>query len=133
VAQDRRDVKVTDIANGSAYISQALSGKSAAFVANLSLQPVATQGNTLFLPTAAYNPEHASDATLLRLYNQDVAATGAEKESLDRQIESYLVHQAWFVPVVAQALPFYASKKITGTSVSAQAPYVCLYDVQPAR
>jgi peptide/nickel transport system substrate-binding protein len=126
------DVTVSDVA-GSTYIPQSLSGKSAAFIGNLVPQPIATEGSSQFLPAAQNNPERFADPTLLALYNSDVAETGAAKESLDRQIEAYLVHQAWFVPVVAQAVPFYAAKKITVAAISAQAGYVSLYDVQQAR
>jgi peptide/nickel transport system substrate-binding protein len=126
------NVEIADVA-GSAYVTQILDGKTAAYVANLSPQPIATEGNTLFLPAAQDNPEHFVDPTLEGLYNTDLASTGAAKVALDQQIESYLVHQAWYVPVVAQGVPFYATRKITGTAVSAQASYVSLYDVQQAR
>jgi peptide/nickel transport system substrate-binding protein len=52
--------------------------------------------------------------------------------ALDRQIEAYLVHQAWFVPVVTTGLPFYATQAVTGTSTSAAAPLLELYEVRSA-
>jgi peptide/nickel transport system substrate-binding protein len=47
-------------------------------------------------------------------------------------VEAYLVRQAWFVPVLTNGLPFYATKTITGTRVSPRAPLVSLYEVEPA-
>jgi peptide/nickel transport system substrate-binding protein len=42
-----------------------------------------------------------------------------------------MVRQAWFVPVLTQGLPFYATSNITGTSVSALAPLAELYQIKP--
>jgi peptide/nickel transport system substrate-binding protein len=125
-------VKITDIADGNAYVAQALGGKTPAFTNNFAVVPIATEGTSLFLATAAYNPFHYEDAKLQNLYNQDVVSSGSAKAALDKEIVAYLVHQAWFVPVVAQGLPFYATKKITGTEVSQKAQFISLYGVQPA-
>jgi peptide/nickel transport system substrate-binding protein len=113
-------------------VAQALGGKTPAFTNNFAVVPIATEGTSLFLATAAYNPFHYEDAKLQNLYNQDVVASGSAKAALDKEIVAYLVHQAWFVPVVAQGLPFYATKKITGTEVSQKAQFISLYGVQPA-
>jgi peptide/nickel transport system substrate-binding protein len=72
------------------------------------------------------------DADLQKLYDAAAKASGTAKEAADRQVEAWLVHQAWFVPVVTTGLPFYATKAVTGTSVSAKAPLASIYEVQPA-
>jgi len=66
------------------------------------------------------------------LYDQAAKASGAAKDRADQQVEAWLVHQAWFVPVVSTGLPYYATKKITGTTVSPKAPLASIYEVQPA-
>jgi ABC-type transport system substrate-binding protein len=84
------------------------------------------------LPTALFNPFHTKNAQLQSLYDQAAKATDAAKERADQQVEAWLVHQAWFVPVVATGLPYYATKKITGMAVSPKAPLASIYEVQPA-
>jgi peptide/nickel transport system substrate-binding protein len=123
-------VKIQDIPNPSAYQAAVAGARSPAFTNNFAPQPVATQGPNVFLPNAPFNPFHYEDTTLQSLYDQDVAATGSAKTALDQQIAAYLVQQAWFVPVAAEGLPFYSTKNITGTTVSATSPYVSLYEVR---
>ncbi|WP_432840444.1 ABC transporter substrate-binding protein [Dactylosporangium sp. CA-092794] len=125
-------VKINEIANGNAYVQQALSGKFPAFTNNVNVRPIATLGTSLFLPNAAYNPYHYADPTLQGLYGQDVLASGTAKADLDKQIVRHLVEQAWFVPVVAQELPTYVSPKVTGADVRPPTSFVSLYELQPA-
>ncbi|MHB8244711.1 MAG: ABC transporter substrate-binding protein [Acidimicrobiales bacterium] len=125
-------VKVTDDANMTQYETAGLSGAFPAFMTVYGQQPIAAEGPGLFLPAALFNPFHTANSTLQSLYNQDVAASGNARAMLDKQIESFLVHQAWFVPVLTEGLPYYATKNITGTNVSPKAPSVELYQVQPA-
>jgi peptide/nickel transport system substrate-binding protein len=125
-------VNIHEIANGNAYVGQALSGKFPAFTNNNNIKPLATLGTSLFLPQAAFNPFHYSDPTLQDLYNQDVLASGAAKAELDKKIMRYLVEQAWFVPVVDQGLPFYVSPKVAGADVKPPMAFVSLYELQPA-
>ena len=80
-----------------------------------------------------FNPFHSADPKLQSLYDQASRATGSASVTADQQVEAYLVHQAWFVPILTNGLPFYATKTVTGTGVSPKAPLVSLYEVQPAR
>jgi peptide/nickel transport system substrate-binding protein len=125
-------VKVDDIANGNAYVTEALSGKFPAFTNNTTITPLATLGTSLFLPNAAYNPFHYATPALTSLYDQDVVASGAAKAAADKKIVDYLVQQAWFVPIVAQGLPVYVSPTVTGAAVTPPTSYPVLYDLQPA-
>jgi peptide/nickel transport system substrate-binding protein len=95
-------------------------------------QPIWTEGPSLFLPSALYNPFHSANAQLQQLYDKAAAASVAAKAEADRQVEAWLVHQAWFVPVVTTGLPYYASKRVTGTAVSPKAPLAPIYSIQPA-
>jgi peptide/nickel transport system substrate-binding protein len=126
------NLQLTDYANSNTFYSAAFAPKFPAFMTVYGQQPIWIEGPGLFLPSALFNPFHTASATLQSLYNQESAATGAQQASLDQQVESYLVNQAWFVPVLTQGLPFYATTSITGTQVSAQAPLAELYGIQPS-
>jgi peptide/nickel transport system substrate-binding protein len=124
-------VKIIDDANPDAYEQAFLSGTVPSFIATYGQQPIAVEGPGLFLPSAPFNPYHTASAALQSLYAQDITASGTAATALDQKVESYLVNNAWFVPVVASGLPWYATANITGTSVTASAPLVELYQVEP--
>jgi peptide/nickel transport system substrate-binding protein len=90
------------------------------------------EGPSLFLPPASFNPFHTASPALAAMFAQEARSSGTAQGALDRQIEAYLVHQAWFVPVVTTGLPFYANKAVTGIATSAAAPLLELYEVRPA-
>jgi peptide/nickel transport system substrate-binding protein len=126
-------LQITDDANTSAYDSAAFSSKMASFMTvNGTFVPMALEGPSLFLSTALYNPFHVSDPSLTNLYDQEVSASGSAQQAADQQIEDYLVHQAWFVPVTTFDLLYYARSTVTGTTTSAKAPLLDLYDIEPA-
>jgi peptide/nickel transport system substrate-binding protein len=125
-------VALTDRANANQYFSEAFAPKYPALMTIFGQQPIWTEGPSLFLPSALFNPFHSTDTQLQSLYDQAAKLTGDAKDKADRDVEAWLVHQAWFVPVVATGLPYYATKKVTGTSVSAKAPLASIYEVQPA-
>lgn len=125
-------LKVTDHANANQYFSAAFAPKFPAFMTAFGHQPIWTEGPSLFLPTAMFNPFHTKDAKLQALYDDAAKARGDEKKRRDRVVKAYLVEQAWFVPVVATGLPYYAGRDVTGTSVSPKAPLASLYEVRPA-
>jgi peptide/nickel transport system substrate-binding protein len=125
-------LQITDRANANQYFSEAFASKYPAFMTIFGQLPIWTEGPSLFLPSALFNPFHSADPKLQSLYDQAAKATGDGKDKADQEVEAYLVHQAWFVPVVATGLPFYTSKKVTGASVSPKAPLASIYEVQPA-
>jgi len=125
-------LQITDYANSNQYFSEAFAPKFPAFMTIFGQQPIWTEGPSLFLPSALFNPFHTADPKLQSLYDQAAKAPEADKQKLDQQVEAYLVHQAWFVPVVTTGLPFYARKNVTGTGVSPKAPLASLYEVQAA-
>jgi peptide/nickel transport system substrate-binding protein len=125
-------VKIIDDANPDAYEQAFASGTVPSFIATYGQQPISIEGPGLFLPSALFNPYHTASAALQSLYDQDITASGSAATVLDQKIESYLVNNAWFVPVVASGLPWYATTNITGTSVTTTAPLVELYQVEPA-
>jgi peptide/nickel transport system substrate-binding protein len=125
-------VKIINDANPDAYEQAFASGTVPSFIATYGQQPISIEGPGLFLPSALFNPYHTASAALQSLYDQDITASGSAATVLDQKVESYLVNNAWFVPVVASGLPWYATTNITGTSVTTTAPLVELYQVEPA-
>ena len=125
-------VQVTDDANSNQFYAAAFGGKFPAFMTVFGQIPTWIEGPSLFLPPASYNPFHTASAQLATLYQQEARSDGTQQTSLDQQIEDYLVNQAWFVPIVTIGLPYYATSGVTGTSTSAKAPLLELYEVRPA-
>jgi peptide/nickel transport system substrate-binding protein len=125
-------VQLTDRANANQYFSEAFAPKYPAFMTIFGQQPIWTEGPSLFLSSALFNPFHSADPQLQSLYDQAAKLTGDAKDKADRDVKAWLVHQAWFVPVVATGLPYYATRKVTGTAVSPRAPLASIYEVQPA-
>jgi peptide/nickel transport system substrate-binding protein len=125
-------VQLTDRANANEYFSEAFAPKYPAFMTIFGQQPIWTEGPSLFLPSALFNPFHSTDPQLQSLYDQAAKLAGDAKDKADRDVEAWLVHQAWFVPVVATGLPYYGTKKVTGMAVSPKAPLASIYEVQPA-
>jgi peptide/nickel transport system substrate-binding protein len=126
-------VNIVDDANPSAYVQAFSSGTVPSFIATYGQQPIPIEGPGLFLPSAEFNPFHTASADLQSLYDQDITASGTAATALDQKVESYLVNNAWYVPVVASGLPWYATTSVTGTKVTTSAPLVELYQVEPAR
>lgn len=125
------NLQVTDYANSNQYFSAAFGGSFPAFMTAFGQLPIWMEGPSLFLPPASFNPFHTASPGLAALYAQEARSSGTAQGALDRQIEAYLVHQAWFVPVVTTGLPFYATKAVTGIDTSAAAPLLELYEVRP--
>lgn len=127
------NLRITDHANSNQYFSAAFGAKYPTFMTTFGHQPIWTEGPALFLPDALFNPFHSKDPELQKLYDAAAKATGAAKRQADREVKAYLVRQAWFVPIVASGLPFYASKKVTGSTVSPKSPLASLYEIQLAK
>jgi peptide/nickel transport system substrate-binding protein len=126
-------LQITDRSNSNQYFTEAFGKKYPAFMTIFGQQPIWTEGPSLFLPSALFNPFHTANAQLQATYDQAAKASGSAKVAADRAVEAWLMHQAWFVPVVATGLPYYATKAVTGTSVSPRAPLASIYEVQPAQ
>jgi peptide/nickel transport system substrate-binding protein len=125
-------LQITDRANANQYFSEAFAPKYPTFMTIFGQQPIWTEGPSLFLPSALFNPFHTADAKLQALYDEAAKAIGEAKDKADQAVEAYLVQQAWFVPVVTTGLPYYTTTKVTGATVSAKAPLASIYEVRPA-
>jgi peptide/nickel transport system substrate-binding protein len=125
-------VQLTDYANSNQYYAAAFGAKFPAFMTIFGQIPTWVEGPSLFLPSASYNPFHTASAQLAGLYSDEARSSGSQQAKLDQQIETYLVHQAWFVPVATLGLPYYATSAVTDTATSARAPLLELDEVRPA-
>jgi peptide/nickel transport system substrate-binding protein len=125
-------LQVTDDANSGQFYAAAFGAKFPAFMTVFGQIPTWIEGPSLFLAPASYNPFRTASASLASLYQQEARSSGAQQALLDQQVEEYLVNQAWFVPVVTIGLPYYATNAVTGTTTSAKAPLLELYEVRPA-
>ena len=126
------DLHITDQANANQFTSDAFGGKFPAFMTAFGQLPIWMEGPSLFLPTAAFNPFHYADPTLQSLYDESSKASGDAKAALDRQVVGHVTNQAWFVPVVATSLPYYARKTVSNVQTSAKEPLLSLAEITPA-
>ncbi len=123
---------VTDYPNANQYYSSTFGAKFPAFMTVFGQIPVWVEGPSLFFPAASFNPFHTASPALARMYAAESRSSGAQQARLDQLIQSYLVNQAWFVPVTSIGLPYYASSGVTGTATTPKAPLLDLYEVRPA-
>jgi len=126
------NLEITDYANANQYVSDAFGGKFPSFMTAFGQIPIWMAGPSLFLPTAAFNPFHVADPTLQGLYDQAASAAAADQAGADQKVIGYVTQQAWFVPVVATSLPYYARNTVTGVRTTAKAPLLELYEIAPA-
>lgn len=85
-------------------------------------------------PQGPWNPFHTTDPKLDALYQQYFAAGEQDRAALEKQINAYLVQQAWTLPVVGAPLSYYLAKGVTGidaTSANSGVPW--LTELRPAR
>lgn len=126
------DLQITDRANPNQFTADAFGAKYPSFMTAFGQLPIWMEGPSLFLPSAAFNPFHVADPQLQSLYDASSKATGAEKSTMDKQVLAHVTQQAFFVPVVATSLPYYARKTVAGVSTSAKAPLLELTEITAA-
>jgi peptide/nickel transport system substrate-binding protein len=126
------DLQITDHANSNQYVADAFGGKFPAFMTAFGQIPIWMQGPSLLLPTAGFNPFHHADPRLQALFDRAAKATAAERDARDREVIRYVTEQAWFVPVVATTLQYYARKTVGGVQTSTKAPLLELTEITPA-
>lgn len=68
--------------------------------------------NFLMAETAIWNPEKYSDATSAKLIGRIQSATASARPALLKQLNTYIVEQAWYVPFYAVRATFGYNKKI---------------------
>lgn len=91
-------VKWTE-ANPATFFADLLAPKYPAYLMFLEQSPNDWQAiNFLMSKTAVWNPEHYSDATADALIEKIRVSTAAARPALLKQLNKYIVDQAWFAP-----------------------------------
>jgi peptide/nickel transport system substrate-binding protein len=125
--------KITNTTTASQYIDDSFTaGKASAAGVGWGVDTIFEQGPELLLPTAEFNPYHTTSSTLENLWNQAAGATGAREAQLDREVENYVVQQAWFLPVTTASLFYYYRPAITGVTGTSGNPLPDLVWLRPA-
>lgn len=84
-------------------------------------------------PNGPWNPFHTADPKLDALYQRYFAADEKDGAALEKEINAYLVKQAWTLPVVGAPLSYYLAKGLTGwepTTANGGVPW--LTELRPA-
>ncbi|MFF2053477.1 ABC transporter substrate-binding protein [Leifsonia sp. NPDC058194] len=90
-------VKYTDTGNN--FISDVLAPKFGSIYMILQEDPTAWQiANFSLLPTASWNPYHYDDPTVVSLVKTIQTGTTDEADAATKQLNDYIVKQAWFAP-----------------------------------
>ena len=110
----------TDVA---AYIQDMTGGQFPAAAVGYGAQPMFLEGPGLFLPSApVFNGFHTDDPRVAELYTQAAAADPETRADLDRQLQEYLVENAWFAPVAFSPVLYFSRADLGGVEVSGAAP-----------
>jgi peptide/nickel transport system substrate-binding protein len=116
-------VELTTRTDVAAYIQDMTGGEFPAAAVGYGAQPLFLMGQGLFLPTApVFNGFHTADPTVAELYTQAAAADPKTRADLDRQLQEYLVENAWFTPVAFSPVLYYSRADLGGVEVSGAAP-----------
>jgi peptide/nickel transport system substrate-binding protein len=95
--------------------------------------PAAFDYGALYGPNAGpFNPFKTQSPQLNRLYRQLAAAPPAEASTLGRQMQAYIVKQAWFVPVVATPLVVLHRAEVKGVTATAKWSAIYTTEIAPA-
>jgi peptide/nickel transport system substrate-binding protein len=116
-------VELTTRTDVAAYVQDMTGGEVPAAAVGYGAQPLFLMGQGLFLPTApVFNGFHTADPTVAELYTQAAAADPETRADLDRQLQEYLVENAWFTPVAFSPVLYYSRANLGGVEVSGAAP-----------
>ncbi|MFD5160859.1 ABC transporter substrate-binding protein [Streptomyces hawaiiensis] len=107
-------LRITTKPSANDYFVAMVSGKYPAPVIAYGLANMATLHVGVVNPQGPFNPFHTSDPHLDELYKQYFAADEKDSAALQKQINAYLMKQAWALPVVGAPLSYYLAKGLTG-------------------
>ena len=116
--------------NGETFISDLISGKYPAAIFGLNTQAPWTFAQLALTPDALWNTFHVSDPTIVSLVDKAQTQTGADQDATFRELNKYVVDQAWFAPY-AQYDNVFALKDVTITPQKF-ATYPPLWNFTPA-
>ncbi|MFI7467411.1 ABC transporter substrate-binding protein [Nonomuraea sp. NPDC049646] len=126
-------LQITTKAVANDYFVAMQSGKFPAAAIGYGLANMASLYVGFVNPQGPFNPLHTVDPKLEALYGQYFAAGEQDGAAIQKQINAYLVDQAWSLPVVGAPLSYYLVKGLTGldaTTANAGVPW--LTELRPA-
>ncbi|MCF1592290.1 ABC transporter substrate-binding protein [Streptomyces muensis] len=127
-------VKLRTLNNPNAYLKELSGGDIASAAVGYGYQPTYMEGVGLFMPTApVFNPRKSTSPELTRLFGELTTASQQERPAAARAIHDWLVDNAWFAPVAASPVFYYARANVGGLKVSAKSPLANLADWYPVR
>lgn len=116
-------VQLTTVSDANNYVADATSKRFAAMAVGYGAQPMYLAGQGLFMPTAAvFNPFKSAAPTLTDLYQRAAAAAPAQRADLDRQMQDFLVDNAWFAPAAFSPVLYFSRGNLGGLKVSGASP-----------
>jgi peptide/nickel transport system substrate-binding protein len=115
-----------------AYFQALTSGSYPAATLSFGRLPATFDYADLWGPEAGFNPFKTASAQLTALDNELNAAPAAAEPGIAQQIQSYLVSQAWFVPVVATPLVVLYRPDVTGVNATPQRNVVYMTEIRPS-
>ncbi|WP_052768461.1 ABC transporter substrate-binding protein [Streptomyces humi] len=118
-------VKVTAVTSITSFVENQTNHKYPAVSGGFTEEPMYLEGLDLFMPgSKVFNGFGSGTPELTGLFDKAAAAAPAERAGLDRQMQEYLVKNAWFAPVAFTPVNYYVRPGIGGVEVSAGAPFV---------
>jgi peptide/nickel transport system substrate-binding protein len=122
-------VKYTDTGNN--FISDVLAPKFGSIYMILQEDPTAWQiANFSLLPNASWNPYHYDDPTVVSLVKTIQTGTTDEADAATKQLNEYIVKQAWFAPWYRMQSSYVTDSK-TAVKVQQGNAYPYLWNFTP--
>ncbi|MFD7137580.1 ABC transporter substrate-binding protein [Streptomyces sp. NPDC059894] len=117
-------VKVTALTSITSFVENQTNRTYPAVSGGFTEEPMYLEGLDLFMPgSKVFNGFGTSSPELEALFWKAAAAGTAERADLDRQMQEYLVENAWFAPVAFTPVNYYVRPGVGGVKVSAGAPF----------
>ncbi|WP_330350967.1 ABC transporter substrate-binding protein [Streptomyces sp. NBC_00582] len=117
-------VKVTAVTSITSFVENQTNHKYPAVSGGFTEEPMYLEGLDLFMPgSKVFNGFGTTSPELTKLFDEAAAAAPDKRADLDRQMQEYLVKNAWFAPVAFTPVNYYVRPGIGGVKVSAGAPF----------
>ncbi|MFG2959439.1 ABC transporter substrate-binding protein [Streptomyces sp. NPDC048291] len=117
-------VKVTAVTSITSFVENQTNHKYPAVSGGFTEEPMYLEGLDLFMPgSKVFNGFGSTAPELTSLFDRAAAAEPAARAGLDRQMQEYLVKNAWFAPVAFTPVNYYVRPGTGGVEVSAGAPF----------
>jgi peptide/nickel transport system substrate-binding protein len=125
-------LKLDITSSDDAYISALTSGNYPTATLSFGRLPATFDYDDLWGPGAIFNPFKSASPQLSALDSELNAATAANEPALARDMQGFLVDQAWFVPVVATPLVVLYRSDVSGVEATPQRNVVYMTEIKPA-